>query len=208
MVRESTRVAVFWPNVFQIQVDMKKELDDELLYVGWSYDRTELLKFLRSLLAGKSYVNCILYALKVKDHVFQWIFSTTNQAETWVICLFSLLLYNVFSFSIMLSVCLFLLILLPWALQRGLLLVVNWELVTVLVYRGVSWGSTCVETGFKDWLDFCKVVSPCFLSCVPENIIWLRTWEVRYKMPEKINDSLVGWLYIKRTDWLAVSQKD
>lgn len=34
MVRESTRVAVFWPDVFQIQVDMKKELDDELLYVG------------------------------------------------------------------------------------------------------------------------------------------------------------------------------
>ena len=57
------------------------------------------------------------------------------------------LVQNVFYISILLCICL----LIPSYLdQRGLLLVVNWELVTVLVYRVVSRGLTCVETGFKD----------------------------------------------------------
>lgn len=119
---------------------------------------------------------------------------TTNQAETWVSLLIKIYLFF--------DLVIYLLIPLPWPLQRGLLLVVNWELVTVLVYRVVSWGLTCVKIGFKDWLDFCTVVSPCFLSCVPENLIWFKTWEVNYKMTDRLNDWLVGfaWLSFERTD--------
>ena len=153
--------------------------------------------------SGKSYFNCSLFALKVKDRVFQWIFSTKNTFCKPSRSVGNFLIFFLFFFSILLSV--YLLILLPWPFQRGLLLEVNWELVTVLVYRVVSWGLTCVKTGLEDWLDFCKVVSPCFLSCVPENLIWLRTWLVRNRMTERLNDWLVGWLYIKRTDWPSLS---
>lgn len=95
----------------------------------------------------------------------------------------------------------------PWLLQRGLLLVVNWELVTVLVYRVVSRGLTCVETGFKDWPDFCKVVSPCFLSCVPVNLILLRNWQFNYRITDGLNNWPFTRLFNGLTDrhlvWLT-----
>lgn len=53
-----------------------------------------------------------------------------------------------------------------WELQRGLVLSGNWELVTALVYRVVSWGLNGDDVEFIGRLGCCDAIFSCFLSCV------------------------------------------